>query len=129
MLPETEGPMRGWLRGQPAIAALVGARVYFAVPEQDRPELPFIVFHRVGGLPDDTQHDHPDFIVECWGSNKHEASTLATTVASRVMDATHEGPSAYEGVKVEACRSSGPIMAPGLTWAKRYRVDVSMRMH
>lgn len=128
-LPETEGPMRAWLRARPSLSALVGTRVYFAVPEQDRPELPFLVFYRVGGLPDTQQSEWPDFIIEAWGQNKNEASNLAKTVAENILDATEERPVIIDGVKIEAVSvNMGPVQSGGVSWAKRYRVDASMRM-
>lgn len=121
--------MRSWLRARPSIAAWVGNRVYFAVPEQDKPELPFLVFYRVGGLPDTQQSEWPDFIIEAWGSNKNEASKVAKTVAENILDASEERPVVVDGVKVEAVSvNMGPVPASGVSWAKRYRVDASMRM-
>ncbi len=128
-LPETEGALRSWLRLNTSIAAKVGQRVYFAVPEQDRPELPCLVFYRVGGLPDDMQQDYPDFIIECWGGNKHEASTLASTVAGEVNASNHRPPVIVDGVKVMAGTVNfGPVPMGGVDWAKRYRVDTSFHM-
>ncbi len=121
--------MRGWLRARPELAALVSDRVYFGVPEQDRPELPFLVFYRVGGIPDTQQHDHPDFIIESWGKNKHESSVLAKTVAQNVLDAIDERPVIIDGVIVQPeSLNMGPVQSSGVSWAKRYRVDASMRM-
>lgn len=128
-LPETEGPMRSWLRARPSISAYVGTRVYFAVPEQDRPELPFLVFYRVGGLPDEYQYDHPDFIIEAWGKNKNEASNVAKTVAENILDGINERPIVLDGVVIQPeSLNMGPVPSSGVSWAKRYRTDASMRM-
>lgn len=128
-LPETEGPMRSWLRARLNIQALVSDRVYFAVPEKDNPTLPFLVFYRVGGLPDTQQHDNPDFIIEAWGKNKHEASNLAKTVAGEILDAVDERPVTVDGVVVMSSGvNMGPVPSSGSSGAKRYRVDASMRM-
>lgn len=121
--------MRGWLRARPDVMALVGTRVYFAVPEQDRPELPFLVFYRVGGLPDNMQTEHPDFIIEAWGKNKNEASNLASVVAGTIMDSQHEPPVIIDGVRVLMGEVNlGPVPSSGVSWAKRYRIDASMHM-
>lgn len=128
-LPETEGTMRAWLRARLNIAALVSDRVYFAVPEQDNPTLPFLVFYRVGGLPDVQQHDNPDFVIEAWGKHKHEASSVAKTVATEILDAVDERPVTVDGVKVFSSGVNlGPIPSSGVKGAKRYRIDCSMRM-
>lgn len=128
-LPETEGAMRGWLRQAPHVSALVGQRVYFAVPEQDRPQLPFVVFYRIGGLPDSFQHDNPDFIIEAWGANKNQASIVAVAVATDIMNSNDKPPVTIDGVVVLAGTVNlGPLPSEGVSWAKRYRIDASMRM-
>lgn len=129
MLPESEGPMRGWLRGNAEIAAIVGTRVYFAVPEQDRPTLPFIVFYRVGGAPDDMQQDYPSYVIEAWGENKHQASSLGTVIAHEIEQSNHRPPVIVDGAKVLAGTvNSGPVQRPGTSWAKRYRIDATFHI-
>jgi hypothetical protein len=121
--------MRSWLRLNAEIAALVETRVYFGMPEQDRPELPFVVFYRVGGSPDDMQQDYPDFIIEAWGVNKHAASTLGKTIAGEVEQSNHRAPVVVDEVKVIAGTVNlGPIPNGGTDWAKRYRIDTSFHM-
>lgn len=128
-LPETEGALRAWLRLNTNVAAKVGQRVYFAMPEQDRPELPCIVFYRVGGSPDDMRQDYPDFIIEAWGSNKHEASSLGSTIADEIEQSNHRPPVVVDGVRVMAGTVNfGPIPRGGTDWAKRYRVDTTFHM-
>lgn len=124
-LPGANGPMRAWLRLR---IPMVSNRVYFSVPKQDTPTLPFLVFYRVGGLPDNQQHDNPDFIIECWGVNLKEAEDLATEVAASILDAEDEPPTLVEGVKVMSSGVNGVVPASGVSGAKRYRVDASMRM-
>lgn len=129
LLPETEGPMRGWLRGNTAIANVVSTRVYFSEPQQDRPQLPFIVFYRVGGSPDDMRQDYPEYIIEAWGSNKHEASSLGTVIAGQIEESNHRPPVIVDGVKVLAGTVNfGPVQQLGTSWAKRYRVDATFQM-
>lgn len=128
-LPDTEGALRSWLRLNTNIAALVGDRVYFAMPEQDAPELPLIVFYRVGGLPDLMGQVYPDFIIEAWDRNKHDASNLATVVAGEIQDSNHRPPVVVDGVKVMAGTVNfGPVPSGGTNRAKRYRVDSSFHM-
>lgn len=128
-LPDTEGAMRSWLRLNTGVSTLVGQRVYFAMPEQDTPELPCIVFYRVGGTPDDMQQEYPDFIIEVWARNKHEASNLASIVANEVNASNHRPPVIVDGVKVMAGTVNfGPIPRGGTDKAKRYRVDTTFHM-
>lgn len=117
--------MRAWLCSR---IGSVDNRVYFAVPEQDAPTLPFLVFYRVGGLPDNQQHDNPDYVIECWGATKKAAADLATEVAGAVLDATHEAPTYVEGAVVMSSGVNGLAPSTGTPRAKRYRVDASMRM-
>ncbi len=124
-LPGTNGPMRGWLRLR---VPAVSNRVHFSVPRQDKPELPFLVMYRVGGLPDGQQHDNPDFIIECWAENLKEAEDLAQAVAGTILDAQDERPVIVDGVVVMSSGVNGVRPAGEVTGAKRYRVDASMRM-
>lgn len=124
-LPGTNGPMRAWLRLR---IPTVSQRVYFTVPQKDAPELPFLVLYRVGGLPDNQQHDNPDFIVECWAVNLKAAEDLAKEVAGSILDAEDEAPVLVDGVKVMSSGVNGILPGSGVTGAKRYRVDCSMRM-
>lgn len=92
--------------------------------------MPFLVFYRVGGLPDHMSTDHPDFIIEVWGENKHQASTLASKVAGTIMDSQHERPVIIDGVKISMGDINlGPVPSSGVSWAKRYRIDASFHMH
>ena len=128
-LPECEGALRSWLRLNANVSALVEERVFFAMPEQGRPELPCLVFYRVGGSPDDMQQDYPDFIIEVWARNKHEASSLASTVANEIEQSNYRPPVVVDGVKVMAGTVNfGPVPRGGLDWAKRYRVDTTFHM-
>jgi hypothetical protein len=122
--------MRGWLRANAAIAAVVpSARVFFGMPEQDRPATPFIVFYRVGGAPDDKQQDYPSFVIEAWGSTKHEASNLGALIAGEIEESNHRPPVIVDGAKVLAGSvNSGPVQRPGTSWAKRYRIDATFQM-
>jgi hypothetical protein len=121
--------MRSWLRLNTSIAVRVAQRVYFTMPEQDRPELPCLVFYRVGGSPDSMLQEYPDFIIECWGANKHEASSLASTVAGEIELSNSRPPVIVDGVEVTAGTVNfGPIPSGGTDWAKRYRVDTSFHM-
>lgn len=124
-LPGTNGPMRTWLRTR---ISTVDDRVYFSVPQKDSPTLPFLVMYRVGGLPDNQQHDNPDFIIECWAENLKAAEDLAKEVAGSILDAEDEAPQVCDGVKVIASGVNGVQPSSGVTGAKRYRVDCSMRM-
>lgn len=121
-LPETNGPMRAWLRLN------VIDNVKFSPPRQDAPELPMLIVYRVGGLPDNHGADWPDFIVECWDVDLAKAERLATMVANAVIDGSERAPVVVEGVLVEPSTCNGYQPSSGVVGAKRYRVDVSMRM-
>lgn len=120
--------MREWARQASRTSALVDGRVYFAVPEQDKPQLPFIVFYRVGGLPDDFSYDNPDFIFECWGATKFAASQLATALSSDIMESNEKPPVVVNGGVVIAGTVNSILPSGSVSWAKRYRVDASFRM-
>ena len=125
-LPECEGAARAWVR---ATNSTAGQRVYFAMPQQDRPELPCVVLYRVGGIPDWHGQDYPDLVLECWGATKHEASALASFLANEVEQSNHKSPVILDGVKVMAGSVNfGPVPNGGTDWAKRYRLDVSFHM-
>jgi hypothetical protein len=121
-LPATNGPMRAWLR------AKVIPNVVFSPPLQDAPTLPMLVVYRVGGLPDDQGSDWPDFIVECWDVNLKLAEDLAVQVSTAVLNAVNERPVVLDQTVIEATSVNGYQPSSGITGAKRYRVDVSMRM-
>lgn len=128
-LPETEGAMRTWLRLNAVVSARVGERTYFTMPQQDRPELPCIVFYRVGGLPDWMWQDYPDFILECWGANKKEASDVARELAGEIEQSNYRPPVVAGDARVMAGTVNfGPVPSGGTDWAKRYRVDASFHM-
>lgn len=127
LLPDSEGALRAWLRSCASITALCEQRQYFEMPKQDRPETPFILLYRIGGAPDDKGQDYPDFIIECWGENKHRANLLARTVSAEIMAVTAPvlvGDAYVMGATV----NFGPTQTSGQTWAKRYRIDASFHI-
>ncbi len=120
-LVDAEGVVRAWLRAQAKISALLVDRVYFTMPEQDRPALPMATFVRVGGGIDYCGHDNARVIVECWGVTKHDAAELARVVAESMIDAV---PGAYANGYVSGVGDVvGPLPRTGTSWAKRYIVE------
>ena len=118
-LASAEGTLRGWLQSCAAISAVTGERQYFAMPQKDRPQTPFIVLYRIGGAPDQFGQDYPDVIIECWGSTKIEADSLGRVVAREIM--AIERP-----VLIEV--NLGPVPSTGTPYAKRYRIDASFHI-
>lgn len=128
-LPNAEGEMREWLRSFSAITDLVQQRVYFSIPEQDRPELPCIVMYRYGGRPDPHGQDYPAFAIECWGTNKKEASDLALVVAGCIADSVNQAPVDTTNARVLSGQvDSGPRESGKVSWAKRYRLDATFML-
>ena len=121
--------MRGWLRAIPSITALTAQRQYFDAPRSDDPTTPYIVLYRVGGLSDWHFQEYPDFILECWGENKTEASDLGVVVATEIQKLEYARPLTIGNTKVVGGTvNSGPLPFGGSGKAKRYRLDVSMHM-
>ena len=129
-LPDSDAALRGWLHALTPVTALVAQRSFFAMPKQDTPVLPFIVFYRVAGVPDEHGQDYPDYIFECWGVNKHAASQLALTLAGVIIDENSYRPNPiYAGVRIKAGRiNAGPVQNSGTGNAKRYRLDATFHM-
>lgn len=128
-LPNAEGALREWFRAQAQITMLCGQRQYFSLPRADELTYPLMVFYRVGGAPDERGWDHPDFIVECWGTTKFEASNLGLVVASVIADSCNRAPIDTEHAHVASGTvNSGPIESGGIVKAKRYRIDATFHI-
>jgi len=110
--------------------ALTSNRQYFAMPERDTPETPYILLYRIGGSPDSFGQDYPQVILECWASGKQakfDASTLGRVVAREVM-----------GIRVPVLVGDawvlagevnfGPVQTTGAPNAKRYRIDATFHI-
>lgn len=81
-MSDIEGGVRDHLREDTAVAALVGTRVFFGVPENAT--WPLITVQRVGGGDDsgDAPLDQPLVQIACWGAmrNKSQARAVADAV-------------------------------------------------
>lgn len=129
MLPDSEYTLKRWLDETVGIHSWIEGRAYFNVPEKDNPTLPFVVFYRVGGSPDGMKQDHPDFIIECWGKNKKEASDVAIAIADEITALEMAPTPIISGVRIVGANvNSGPMQVGGTTKAKRYRLDVTFHM-
>jgi Protein of unknown function (DUF3168) len=80
--PDCEGSMRDYLRADASLAALVGNRVFFGIP--DRVAFPLVTVTRVSGGDDPSTIpiDRPLLQLDCWGrkGNKTEAFNVAAAV-------------------------------------------------
>lgn len=96
--PDVEGGVRAFLRANTGVAALVGQRVFFGVP--DSPTWPLVTVQRVGGG-DDLSEAPIDLALvqlDCWGrlysdtnpDSTHGDKAQARAVANAVRAAVHE---------------------------------------
>lgn len=126
MLADPDKTIRSFLRSRASLSAFIDDRVYFAVPEQDRPTLPFILMYQVGGTVDYAQVSRCEYIFECWARNKFEASNLSRLLIDELLLIDDGTPVTVEGVRIVGSRiNQGSLPVEGTSWAKRYRVDTS----
>lgn len=91
--PDVEGGIRDYLRGHTDVAAAVGARVFFGVP--DEPTFPLVAVRRVGGGDDTSEApiDQALIQLDCWGgvdAAGHGKKAEADTVRRAVRQALYE---------------------------------------
>lgn len=87
LLPDAELLAVNALRANADLAALVGTRVYTAVPAD--PSFPLVRVSRIGGIPTIPQHlDVARLQVDAWGTTKHQARTVAATAQAALHAAT-----------------------------------------
>ncbi len=127
-LPDSKAVLRSWLRGNAPIFTVIDNRTYFAMPEQDRPQAPFTVHYRVGGLVDDMWQDYPDFIIECWGNNQKEADDLARLIAGQMLTLENGRHPIVDGVRICGAQVNSMVPIDGTKWAKRTRLDTTFHM-
>lgn len=79
MQPDVEALTCNYLRRRTDIAALVGLRVYTALPPD--PQWPLITITRIGGGPDAWPYrlDQARLQIDCWADTKAQAHDLART--------------------------------------------------
>jgi hypothetical protein len=85
---DIEAALSQWLRDDPAIAQLVGDRVYTSTPRQ--PTFPLVRLYRYGGLPPHDRpltHDNALMQLDAFGGSKAEASSLIQQCRVRIGDA------------------------------------------
>ena len=79
-------PLRDWLRSQPAILTLVGARTYLgALPLGS--VLPALVVWRAGGSHDGATMDSAMVQIEAWAASGSQAETLMATAVAELGSA------------------------------------------
>lgn len=85
-LPDAEGGCRTWLRSLPSVSALVGARVFFAAPDNaEDDDYPMVTVSRVGGTLDtgEAPLDVALLQLTCIGPRRDKASATALANAVR----------------------------------------------
>jgi len=101
VFPDVEGGVRTYLRGYADLVALVGARVFFGIPNE--PTWPLVVVSRVGGGDDSSDAPFDEALVrlDCWGrlyqdtdptkrhGDKAGCRAVANAVRSAIADLTH----------------------------------------
>lgn len=130
MIPDAEALLSSFLRAQGDIEALVGERVYTAVPKD--PTFPLLLVHRVSGSPVGSRPLHLDaplLQLDAYGGTKKAAQTLietARSVIARSLEGVHA-----EGVVTGV--SFGPMSwLPDGDYSPakpRYVVDVTAFVH
>lgn len=106
LLVDAERLVAGHLRSVPEVVALVGARVYTAIPPE--PVFPLVRLTRIGGTPAVPAHlDRARLQIEAWGTSKAQARDLAETVHAALYDM----PGQYPAGMVTAVEDD-----LGLTW-------------
>ena len=81
LIPDTEALVSAYLRAAPELAALVGERVYTAVPAKVG-AAPFLLVQRIGGTPLFSRPlvlDEAELQLDAWGGTKRDALTLMET--------------------------------------------------
>ncbi len=119
---DSEGYVRAWTR---SFGLVPDENVFFAAPEHDKPPLPLIIFTRQGG-PRGLYFDNPIIVWECWGVNKHEASSISGQLADKINNWFAPTPFIHEGWTIVG--ADEPTLRPvsSLTWAKRYEVATQL---
>lgn len=103
LLPDVEQIVATWLRAQPELAALVGDKVYTALPrnfENDPEFWPVVRLVRVSGTPAFSRPLRVDDAIvqfDVWGGPKKTAFTVAETIRALLADES------FVGVHDDAC--------------------------
>lgn len=127
VLPDAEQLAVDWLKAHTDIDALVGNKIFTALPKD--PTYPCLVIRRLGGVPAIREHlDRARLQIDAWGRTKYEARQAAAAAQA----ALHEMP--------PATHTQGVVTAVeddlGLTWSPdpvtdrpRYIVGVLVYLH
>jgi len=85
--PDVEGALRAHLRADAGVAALVGARVFFAIPSDARAaSYPLVTVSRIGGGQSPTSDAPLDLAlvsIDVWGAERDKAAATAVVNAVR----------------------------------------------
>lgn len=81
--PDVEGGIRDYLRANTGVAALVGTRVFFSIP--DAPTWPLIVVREIGDTDDPSEAPIVATLIQidCWADRRNKASANAVKRAVR----------------------------------------------
>lgn len=107
LLPDAERLTSAYLRAHPDLIALIGDRVFTALP--GNPIYPLVALTRIGGVPVVEMHlDVARLQIDAWADTKGSARVVAATVQA----AMHEMPGIHDLGVVTAVEDD-----LGLTWS------------
>lgn len=124
-MPDALGVARAWVRAQEIVPS---GNVVFSVPEMDKPPLPLIVIHRVGG---GVNHflDSARLTFEVWAETKNLAMGIATQLAVSIGRVFDEEIFEFDGWRLSGAEVDQLTERPGVSWAKRSHVDAQFHIH
>lgn len=130
---DAETAAKAWARADPAIAAVVGARVFLGV--NHAAPFPQLVAERAGGGPQASQAPLDDARIQfsCWATSRRAAAALAYTVMGSAASMTTSTPMGAEAVGKGARTVLGPLYLTSQADEKagryRYVVDVEFTLN
>lgn len=119
--PDVEGALRYFLRAHPATHALVGNRVFFAVPRHTNANSwPLITVARVGGArdPSEVPLDRPFIELQVWGeldgngNAKKDGATAVVNALRSALDDIGNGTALGSEVAGYGVQEAGVAWAP-----------------
>lgn len=119
VLPDTEGAVRTFLRANAAVAAIVGARVFFGVPKgATEASFPLVVVQRVGGGDSDSEApvDEALLQVDCWGSISAESGYGVKATATALKNAVRSAFKSFNGGQLVAGVECGGFTVQSDIW-------------
>ncbi|MGI8682070.1 MAG: hypothetical protein ACR2JO_08065 [Mycobacteriales bacterium] len=123
LMPRTVALVNEWLKAQPAITAVCGKRISYALGGT----YPAIRLADIGPITRGPEEALRRIQVECWADDYDTAERLAATVESVLPEAVGAWPSGYcAGGSVE----SGPFASPDPNSVRyRHQLDVALWLY